>query len=31
MDKFKAAIIRTVECAIIGALFTAPLFAYLLD
>lgn len=31
MDKIKTAILRTLECAIIGALFTAPLFAYLLD
>lgn len=31
MDKIKIAIARTLECAIIGALFTAPLFVYLLD
>lgn len=31
MQKIKNAIARTVECAIIGALFTAPLFAYMLD
>lgn len=31
MHKIKAAILRTLECAIIGTLFTAPLFAYLID
>lgn len=31
MHKIKTAIIHTVECAIIGALFTIPLFAYMLD
>lgn len=31
MNKIKNAVVLTVECAIIGALFTAPLFAYLLD
>ena len=31
MQEIKTAIVRTVECAIIGALFTAPLFAYMLD